>query len=86
MTRLRVAVQKSGRLTDASKKLISECGIEVEQVGAQLRAAAYNFPLEVLFLRDDDIPEYVADGVVDVAIVGLNVVREQQREVTILQS
>lgn len=85
MTVLRVAIQKSGRLTELSKKLIAECGVEVEQVGAQLKAAAYNFPLELLYLRDDDIPEYVADGVVDLAIVGLNVLREQGREATILR-
>lgn len=85
MTVLRVAIQKSGRLTELSKKLIAECGVEVEQVGAQLKAAAYNFPLELLYLRDDDIPEYVADGVVDLAIVGLNVLREQGRDATILR-
>lgn len=73
---LRVAIQKSGRLTEASLKLIAECGIQVEQVGARLRSAAYNFPLELLFLRDDDIPGYVQDGVVDAAIVGKNIVRE----------
>jgi ATP phosphoribosyltransferase len=85
MTTLRLAIQKSGRLSDGSRKLIAESGIEVEQIGAQLRSAAYNFPLEVLYLRDDDIPEYVADGVVDVAIVGLNVVKEQQGEVRIIR-
>jgi ATP phosphoribosyltransferase len=77
MTNIRVAIQKSGRLSEASRKLIAECGIQVEQVGAQLRAPAFNFPLELLFLRDDDIPQYVADGVVDAAIVGLNVLEEK---------
>lgn len=85
MTTLRLAIQKSGRLSDGSRTLIAESGIEVEQIGAQLRSAAYNFPLEVLYLRDDDIPEYVADGVVDAAIVGLNVVKEQQGEVRIIR-
>lgn len=85
MTTLRLAIQKSGRLSDSSRKLISESGIEVEQIGAQLRSAAYNFPLEVLYLRDDDIPEYVADGVVDAAIVGLNIVKEQEGEVRIIR-
>ena len=85
MTTLRLAIQKSGRLSDASRKLIAESGIEVEQIGAQLRSAAYNFPLELLYLRDDDIPEYVADGVVDAAIVGLNIVKEQEGEVRILR-
>ena len=85
MSSLRIAIQKSGRLTEASRKLIADGGIEVEQVGAQLRSAAYNFPMELLFLRDDDIPEYVADGVVDAAIVGLNIVREQEVEVRVIK-
>jgi ATP phosphoribosyltransferase len=85
MTTLRLAIQKSGRLSDSSRKLIAESGVEVEQIGAQLRSAAYNFPLELLYLRDDDIPEYVADGVVDAAIVGLNIVREQEGEVRIIR-
>jgi ATP phosphoribosyltransferase len=85
MTLLRLAIQKSGRLSDGSRKLIAESAIEVEQIGAQLRSPAYKFPLELLYLRDDDIPEYVADGVVDAAIVGLNVVREQEREVRIIR-
>ena len=82
---LRIAIQKSGRLTEASRKLIAESGIEVEQIGAQLRSAAYNFPIELLFLRDDDIPEYVADGVVDAAIVGLNIVKEQDVDARIVR-
>lgn len=85
MTTLRLAIQKSGRLSDGSRNLIAESGIEVEQMGARLRSAAYNFPLELLYLRDDDIPEYVADGVVDAAIVGLNIVREQEGEVRIIR-
>jgi ATP phosphoribosyltransferase len=85
MTTVRLAIQKSGRLSDSSRNLIAESGIEVEQIGARLRSAAYNFPLELLYLRDDDIPEYVADGVVDAAIVGLNIVREQEREVRIIR-
>jgi ATP phosphoribosyltransferase len=76
-TALRLAIQKSGRLTDASRALIAECGIELEQMGGKLRAPAFNFPLELLFLRDDDIPGYVVDGVVDVAIVGRNVLLER---------
>jgi ATP phosphoribosyltransferase len=79
---LRLAIQKSGRLTEASRSLIAECGIELEQFGASLRAYAFNFPIEVLSLRDDDIPDYVADGVVDAAIVGKNVVLESGYELT----
>jgi ATP phosphoribosyltransferase len=85
MSVLRIAIQKSGRLTEASRKLIAESGIEVEQIGAQLRSAAYNFPIELFFLRDDDIPEYVADGVVDAAIVGLNIVKEQEVEARVMR-
>ena len=85
MSVLRIAIQKSGRLTEASRKLIAESGIEVEQIGAQLRSAAYNFPIELFFLRDDDIPEYVADGVVDAAIVGLNIVKEQEVEARLMR-
>lgn len=85
MSVLRIAIQKSGRLTESSRKLIAESGIEVEQVGAQLRSAAYNFPIELFFLRDDDIPEYVADGVVDAAIVGLNIVKEQEVEARVVR-
>jgi ATP phosphoribosyltransferase len=85
MTLLRLAIQKSGRLTDASRALISECGIELEPMGAKLRAPAFNFPLEVLFLRDDDIPGYVADGIVDAAIVGQNVLAERGFDATIVK-
>ena len=85
MTTLRLAIQKSGRLSDSSRNLIAESGIEVEQMGARLRSAACNFPLELLYLRDDDIPEYVADGVVDAAIVGLNIVREREGELRIIR-
>lgn len=77
MSSVRLAIQKSGRLTETSRALIAECGIELEPMGASLRAMAFNFPVEVLFLRDDDIPGYVADGVVDAAIVGRNVLAER---------
>jgi ATP phosphoribosyltransferase len=86
MSLLRVAIQKSGRLTDASRALISECGIEFEQMGGKLRAQAFNFPLEILFLRDDDIPGYVSDGVVDAAIVGKNVLLECESNAEVVRS
>jgi ATP phosphoribosyltransferase len=82
---IRLAIQKSGRLTELSRKLIAECGIELEPSSAKLRAPAYNFPLEALFLRDDDIPGYVADGVADAAIVGENVVAERGAHVQIMR-
>lgn len=83
MSVVRIAIQKSGRLSDVSRTLIAESGIELEQMGSALRAPASNFPLEALFLRDDDIPGYCADGIVDAAIVGLNAVLEQQAEVRV---
>lgn len=78
---LRIAIQKSGRLSEDSLKLIKECGIDVSSVGAQLKATASNFPIEILFLRDDDIPGYVADGVSDLGIVGENVSVEKNKNV-----
>jgi ATP phosphoribosyltransferase len=75
---LRLAIQKSGRLTDESLELMRECGVEFNKATGKLKAQAYNFPLEFLFLRDDDIPEYVADGVADVGIIGENVLAEEQ--------
>jgi len=82
---LRLAIQKSERLTDSSLALISECGIELEQAGAKLRAPAFKLPLEVLFLRDDDAPGYCADGVVDAAIVGKNARQERGSDATVIR-
>jgi ATP phosphoribosyltransferase len=79
---LKIAVQKSGRLYEGSMKLLKECGIEVSNGNNQLRVLAANFPLEVFFLRDDDIPEYVQDAVADIGFVGENVVKESNKEVT----
>lgn len=75
---LRIALQKSGRLSEASVQLIRECGIQFTNGTGKLKTTADNFPAELLFLRDDDIPRYVADGVADVGIVGENVVLESQ--------
>ena len=75
--KLKIAIQKSGRLFDDSIKLLKECGIEFSNGVNKLRAEATNFPLEVLFLRDDDIPRYVADAVADIGIAGQNVVAEK---------
>lgn len=73
---LRVAIQKSGRLSDDSLKLIKECGIKFNNGTGKLKSVSTNFPMEFLFLRDDDIPGYVADGVADIGIVGENVLVE----------
>jgi ATP phosphoribosyltransferase len=80
---LRVAIQKSGRLNEKSQELLKACGLDFNINGAQLNVRANNFPLEILFLRDDDIPGYVADGVADIGIVGLNVVDEKMNPIEI---
>lgn len=78
---LRIAVQKKGRLSDDSLKLIKECGIKVNNGTGKLKATASNFPMEFLFLRDDDIPGYVQDGIADIGIVGANEAEEKDKEV-----
>ncbi|MEY2761283.1 MAG: phosphoribosyltransferase [Bacteroidota bacterium] len=82
---IRIAVQKSGRLSDDSLKLFKECGIKFESGGSKLRSISSNFPIEFLFLRDDDIPGYVEDGVADLGVVGLNVLMENTRKVDIVK-
>ena len=79
---LKIAVQKKGRLYDGSMTLLKECGIDVSNGNNQLRVQAANFPLEVFFLRDDDIPEYVQDAVADIGFVGENVIAEKNKQVT----
>ncbi|HRG51285.1 MAG TPA: ATP phosphoribosyltransferase [Bacteroidia bacterium] len=82
--RLRIAIQKSGRLNENSIKILKEAGIEFDNGLNKLKAEAFNFPLEVFFLRDDDIPQYVEDGVADIGIVGENVVLEKNKELRIV--
>ena len=79
--KLRIAVQKKGRLSDDSLKLIRECGIKFNNGTGKLKAAATNFPMEFLFLRDDDIPGYVQDGIADIGIVGANEAEEKDKNV-----
>jgi ATP phosphoribosyltransferase len=81
MKRLRVAVQKSGRLHDDSLKLFKDAGISVDNGKEQLKAASGNFPLEVFYLRNGDIPQYLKDGVVDAAIIGENVLIEKGEDI-----
>lgn len=81
---IRLAVQKKGRLSESSLGLIRECGIGFSKKPASLKEAAYNFPLEFLYLRDDDIPGYVADGTADIGIVGENVLVEKGGELDVL--
>ncbi len=80
---LKLAIQKSGRLHDDSMKLLKECGIDISNGINKLKSEATNFPLEVYFLRDDDIPQYVEDGVADIGFVGENVVYEKAKTVAI---
>ena len=85
MKMLKLAIQKSGRLYDDSVQLLKDCGIEMRNGKNQLKSVAENFPLEVYFLRDDDIPQYVEDRVAHVGIVGENVVFEKHRNVGIVE-
>ena len=85
-TTLKIAIQKSGRLSDDSIALLKECGIDMRNVKDRLRTVSENFPIEVFFLRDDDIPEYVEDGVADLGIVGQNVLAEKNRKVITVEA
>ena len=81
--RLKLAIQKSGRLNEDSMRLLKECGIDISNGVNKLKADASNFPIEVFFLRDDDIPQYVQDGVADIGFVGENVVYEKAKKVEV---
>ena len=81
--KLKLAIQKSGRLHDDSIRLLKECGIDISNGVNKLKAEASNFPIEVYFLRDDDIPQYVEDAVADIGFVGENVVYEKKKKVTV---
>lgn len=85
MTTLRIAIQKSGRLNEDSVSLLKECGISIYNGNDQLKAQATNFPLEVLYLRNSDIPQYVQDGVAHCAILGENVVVEKKKKIEIVE-
>src|SRR5258707_84011 len=74
---LKIAIQKSGRLSEPSIELLRKCDISFDNGLGKLRSAARNFPLEILFLRDDDIPQYIEDGVADIGIVGENILAEK---------
>ncbi|GAA4328718.1 ATP phosphoribosyltransferase [Flaviaesturariibacter amylovorans] len=82
---LRIAIQKSGRLSEDSLRLLNDCGISVKSAGSKLRTQAENFPVEVYFLRDDDIPQYVQDGVADIGVVGENVLYEKCKNVEVVK-
>ena len=84
--RLKLAIQKSGRLHEDSMRLLKEAGIDIGNGVNKLKAEATNFPLELFFLRDDDIPQYVEDGVADIGFVGENVVYEKAKKVEVAYS
>lgn len=81
--RLKIAIQKSGRLNDDSIQLLKDCGIDLKNGINKLKTEADNFPMEVFFLRDDDIPQYVEDAVADIGIVGENVILEKNKKVMV---
>ncbi|RFM28980.1 ATP phosphoribosyltransferase [Deminuibacter soli] len=83
--KLRLAIQKSGRLHDDSMRLLKECGIDISNGVNKLKSEASNFPLEVFFLRDDDIPQYVEDAVADIGFVGENVVYEKKKKIDVVE-
>jgi len=85
MSELKIAIQKSGRLSDNSKKLLEECGIKLSNGISVLKTKAQNFPVEVLFLRDDDIPQYVEQQVADIGILGENMVFEKAKDVSVVE-
>ena len=84
--KLKIAVQKSGRLSEKSLELLKECGIKLSNGDRKLLTASENFPIEVLFLRDDDIPQYVEQGVADIGILGENEVWEKDKDVLTIEN
>ena len=85
MKTLKIAIQKSGRLNEKSVELLKNCGLNFDNYKSSLISPVSNFPLEILFLRDDDIPEYVQDGIADLGIVGENIIEETEVSVNYLQ-
>jgi len=85
MNKLKIAIQKSGRLNKDSLELLGKCGIKIDNYKDQLKASSSNFPIEVYFLRNSDIPKYINDGVVDLAIIGENLLIEKDYDIEIFQ-
>ncbi|MAU26978.1 MAG: ATP phosphoribosyltransferase [Muricauda sp.] len=82
---IRIAIQKSGRLNEDSLRILKECGIAIDNGKDQLKATARNFPLEVFYLRNSDIPQYLVDGVVDIAIIGENLLVEKGGSIRVVE-
>ncbi len=85
MEKIKIAIQKSGRLSEKSIELLTECGIRISNGTRKLKTEAKNFPMEILFLRDDDIPQYVEQGVADIGILGQNEVWEKDKNINIIE-
>jgi ATP phosphoribosyltransferase len=85
MTKIRIAIQKSGRLNEDSLRILKDCGISIDNGKDQLKASSRNFPMEVFYLRNGDIPQYLRDGVVDIAIIGENVLIEKGADITVAE-
>ncbi len=85
MSKLKIAIQKNGRLNEDSLKLLKDCGIDINNGKDQLKVVVDNFPLEILYLRNSDIPQYLEDGTADIAIVGENLLFEKQKQVEVVQ-
>jgi len=85
MTKIRIAIQKSGRLNEDSLKILKDCGISIDNGKDQLKASSRNFSIEVFYLRNGDIPQYLRDGVVDIAIIGENVLIEKGEDITVAE-
>lgn len=85
MKKLKIAIQKSGRLNEDSLSILKDCGISIDNGKDQLKASARNFPMEVFYLRNGDIPQYLRDGVVDIAIIGENVLIEKGEDIAIAE-
>lgn len=85
MTKIRIAIQKSGRLNEDSLQILKDCGISIDNGKDQLKASSRNFPMEVFYLRNGDIPQYLRDGVVDIAIIGENVLIEKGSDISIAE-
>lgn len=85
VSKLKIAVQKQGRLSEKSLNLLGECGIKLANGDRKLKSESTNFPVEILYLRDDDIPQYVEQGVADIGIIGENEVWEKQKKIDIIE-
>ena len=85
MSKLKIAIQKSGRLSEKSLELLKDCGIKISNGDRKLKIEALNFPIEILFLRDDDIPQYLEQGIADIGILGENEVWEKGKDVQLVE-